>query len=237
MLNLGHRSRTGPQLMQFGRALFYSFDDQRWLNKLARTVLLTVLCGIPLMGLIPLCGLLGYLTEIVRNVSQSHPRPLPNWERFGKKVKQGLSVLLAVLVYNLPPVILAGLLYVFNPMIAVSLFGGITFVGIVAGLLPLLLIYTAVAWSMLAVGLMRYAETGDKGEFYRFSKLFRRLQTDIALTLQWLLYCAAANIALFILMPFALLGLALYFPVHGYLIGNYSRMLQASEQAHRQGSR
>ena len=237
MLNLEHRSRTGPQLMQFGRALFYSFDDKRWLNKLARTALLMVLCGIPLIGLIPLCGLLGYLTEIVRNVSQSHPRPLPNWERFGSKVGAGFAVLLAVLVYNLPPVILAGLLYVFNPMIAVSLFGGIAFVGIVAGLLPLLLIYAAVAWSMLAVGLMRYAETGDKGEFYRFGKLFRRLQTDAGLTLQWLLYCVAANIALVILMPVALLGLALYFPAHGYLIGSYGRRLQASEYACRQGSR
>lgn len=223
--------------MQFGRALFYPFDDKRWLNKLARTALLIVLCGIPLMGLIPLCALLGYLTEIVRNVSRSHPRPLPNWERFGKKVNQGFSVLLAVLVYNLPPLILAGLLCAFSPMIAVSLFGGITFVGIVAGLLPLLFIYTAVAWSMLAVGLTRYAETGDKDDFYRFGKLFRRLQTDIALTLQWLLYSAAANIMLFILMPVALLGLALYFPVHGYLIGSYGRMLQASEQACRQGSR
>ena len=223
--------------MPFGRAFSYPFQDKHWPNKLARTALLIILSGIPIIGLIALCGLLGYLTEITRNTAHSHPRPLPKWEHFDKKVHTGASVLLAVLVYNLPPVILAGLLYVFGPVIAVSLFGGIAFVGIVAGLLPLMFIYMAVAWSMLAIGLMRYAETGDKGEFYRFGKLFRRLQANIELTLQWALYSIAANIVLFILMPFALLGLILYFPVHGYLIGSYGRMLRASEEAYRQGSR
>ena len=145
--------------------------------------------------------------------------------------------MLAVGVYHSPPLILLGLLHILNPLLAASLFGGIAFVGIVAVFLPLLFIYVAVAWSMLAIGLMRYGETGDKGAFYRFGKLFRRLQTNIDLTLQWLLYSIAANILLFILTPFALLGLILYFPVHGYLIGSYGRMLRAAEYAHRQGLR
>ena len=223
--------------MQFGRAFTYMFQDDGWLGKLAPAALLIILCAVPIIGLAALGGLLGWLAEIAHSVSRGQPRPLPSWKRFGKKVNAGLAVLLAVLVYHLPAAILAGLLYVFGPIIAVSLFGGIAFVGIVAAFLPLLFIYTAVAWAMLAVGLMRYAETGDKGAFYRFGRLFRRLQANIDLTLQWLLYAFAANIALFILLPFALLGLILYFPVHGYLIGSYGRMLRAAEYAHRQGLR
>jgi len=223
--------------MPFGRAFIYPFSDKGWPGKLARTALLTLLCGLPVIGLVALCALLGCLTELVHNVISGHPRPLPNWNRFGKKVSQGAAVLLAVLVYHLPPVMALCLLYGFSQMLALSLFGGLAFVGIVAGILPLLFIYMALTWPMLAVGLMRYAETGDQGEFFRFSKLFRSLQTDAELTLQWLLYALAANIALFILMPFALLGLVLYFPVHGYLIGSYGRRLQAAEQAYRQGPR
>lgn len=223
--------------MQFGRAFTYMFQDGGWLGKLTLAALLIILCGVPIIGLIALCGLLGWLTEIVHNISHNQPRPLPSWRRPYKKAKKGLPVLLAVGVYHSPPLILLGLLHILNPLLAASLFGGIAFVGIVAVFLPLLFIYAAVAWSMLAIGLMRYGETGDKGAFYRFGKLFRRLQTNIDLTLQWLLYSIAANILLFILTPFALLGLILYFPVHGYLIGSYGRMLRAAEYAHRQGLR
>ena len=221
--------------MQFGRAFTYMFQDDGWPGKLAPAALLIILCAVPIIGLMALCGLLGWLTEIAHNVS--HGRPPPSWSHPHQKFQKGLPVLLAVLVYHSPPLILLGLLHILNPPLAASLFGGIAFVGIVAVCLPLLFIYTAVAWSMLAIGLMRYGESGDRGAFYRFGKLLRGLQTNIDLTWQWLLYAFAANILLFILTPFALLGLILYFPAHGYLIGSYGRMLRAAEYAHRQGLR
>ena len=223
--------------MQFGRAFTYVFRDGGWPGKMALAALFIILCFVPIVGLIALCGLLGWLTEIAHNVSCGESSPLPSWKHPHQKVQKGLPVLLAVLVYHSPPLILLGLLHILNPRLAASLFGGIAFVGIVAVLLPILFIYTAMAWSMLAIGLMRYGETGDKGAFYRFGKLFRRLQTNIDLTWQWLVYSMAANALLFILTPFALLGLILSFPVHGYLIGRYGRMLRAAEYAHRQGLR
>ena len=223
--------------MQLKYALFYVFKNKRWLLKLAEIALLILLCGIPFAGLIALCALLGWLTEIVHNVSRGQLRPLPDWDHLGEKVSRGLPLLLAVLVYNLPPLILLCLLAALNPLLGASLFGGIAFVGIVAGLLPLLCIYALLAWTMLAVGLLRYGESGDRGEFYRFGKLFRSVQTNAGLSLQWALYSTAANIVLIMLIPAALLGLVLYFPAHGYLIGVYGRRLRAAETAYRQGLR
>ena len=225
--------------MEFGRAFTYIFEDKEWVSKLVLTVILVIVSFIPIFGLLAVCALLGYITEIIKNVRNGHPRPLPKWVNYGDKMTRGAYVLLAWIIYNLPLILVSTLLYTFSTNIGASIFGSLAYVLIVFCALPLLFIYTAVAWTMLAVGVIRYGDTGDSGVFYQFGKLFRVLQSNTSLTIQWILYSIATNIALSIvgLIPclgwIAVLGLA--YPVHGYLIGQYGRMLGTSEQAYRDG--
>ena len=89
--------------MEFLRAFTYMFRDQHWLIKLAETALLVVLCPLPVIGLLCLCALLGYLAEIIHNVSSDYPRPLPEWDHIGEDIGKGAHVFLAIAVYHLPP--------------------------------------------------------------------------------------------------------------------------------------
>ena len=140
--------------MNFIRAFTYLSDDKRWLAKLSETAVFALLCPVPVIGLISLCALLGYLAELIHNVGSDYPRPLPEWRHIGEKISKGFPVLLALIAYHLPLLLAVLLLYAFRQIIAVSLFGGITFLGILGGLAPLLILYFALAWSLLAVGLV-----------------------------------------------------------------------------------
>ena len=220
--------------MEFVRAFTFIFRDRRWLSKSAEIAVFLVLCPVPVIGLICLCTLLGYLAEIIHNVSNDYPRPLPVWDHIGEDIGKGIPVLLAIIVFNLPPLILIALLYAFRNVIAVSLFGGITFVGILTLLLPVFILYLAFAWSLLTIGLVRYAETWEKDAFYQINRSLRSLQNNGTLTLQWLIAMMAANIVLLLLTPLALLGAILFIPVQGYLAGSYGRKLRAANFAFRQ---
>ena len=221
--------------MDFIRAFTYISEDRRRLVKLGATAIVAWLCAVPVIGLISFCALLGYLAELIHNVGNDYPRPLPEWGRIGEKISKGLPVLLAIIVYHLPLVIAVMFLYVFRHVIAVSLFGGITFLSILSGLAPLMGLYLALVWSLLAVGLARYAEAWEAASLYQLSRLLRSLHKHSTLALQWLIASLAANIILLALLPVALLGLLLFVPVQGYLAGSYGRRLRAERMALRRG--
>ena len=211
--------------MEFLRAFTFIFKSQRWLIKLAETALLVVLCPLPLVGLLCLCALLGYLTAIIHNVSSDYPRPLPEWDHIGEDIGKGAHVLLAIALYHLPLVIVISLLFLARESLAVSLFGSVTFAGVLAAIMPFILLYVALAWALLAIGLVDYAESWDSSAFYLFNKLLRSIGNHGGLTLQWLLSSLAASIILFLLLPLAPF---LFFPVQGYLAGAYGRRLRAA---------
>lgn len=221
--------------MDFIRAFTYVSDDRRWPAKLGETAVFALLCPVPVIGLISLCALLGYLSELIHNVSNDYPRPLPEWDHIGEDISKGFPVLAAIVVYHLPLLLVLLFLYVFRHVIAVSLFGGITFLSILGGLAPLLILYFALAWSLLALGLVRYAESWESAAFYQLNRLLRSLSNHSTLALQWLIASLAASIVLLALLPLALLGLALFVPVQGYLAGSYGRRLRAERMALRRG--
>ena len=212
--------------MEFRRAFTYMFKDQRWLVKLAGTALFAVLCPAPVIGWLCLCALLGYMAEIAHNVSRDYPRPLPAWDHIGADISKGARVLLAIVVYHLPPLILLGLLTIFRETLAVSLFGRITFVGVLAALLPFVMLYIALAWTLLAIGLVEYAAAWDARAFYQFDRLLRALGSHSALSLQWLVYSLAASMLLLLLLPLAPF---VFFPAQGYLAGSFGRRLRAAK--------
>jgi len=217
-------------VVDFLRAFTFVFSDRHWLIKLAKPALLVLLCPLPVVGLFCLCALLGCLAEIAHNVSNDYPRPLPAWNHIGQDISKGAPVLLALIVYHLPPLGLITLLYFLRGSLAVSLFGSLTFTGLLAAIMPFLMIFFAFAWSLLAIGLVYYADNWEAGAFFQFSKLLRSMGRDSVLTAQWLVASLAASMLLLILLPLAPF---LFFPVQGYLAGVYGRRLRAAWMAAR----
>lgn len=212
-------------MMEFLRAFTFMFSDQRWLIKLAETALLVLLCPAPVIGLLCLCALLGYLAETIHNVSGDYPRPLPQWDHIGEAIGKGVHVLMAMALYHLPLVCVVAVLYIARATLAVSLFGSLTFAGGLVAIMPFMLIYIAFAWTLLAIGLAHYAESWDSSAFYQLNLLLRSISNHGLLTLQWLVYSLAASIILLLLLPLAPF---LFFPAQGYLTGKLSRRLRAA---------
>ncbi len=98
--------------MDFTRALTYPFDDPDWLKKLGIGVLLTVGGAIlSFLLLIPtiVVGILfaGWQLEIMKRVRNNDPMPLPGWDDFSGLLKQGFTLFLAGVVYQIPTIIYA----------------------------------------------------------------------------------------------------------------------------------
>jgi len=75
-------------------------EDKEWVSK---TLLAAVISYIPILNL----AWIGYLTEIIRNVSNHDPDPLPDWSRLGQNFISGLLLILAGLIYALPVFVIA----------------------------------------------------------------------------------------------------------------------------------
>jgi hypothetical protein len=225
--------------MELGRAFSYAFEDKDWITKLGIAVLMMMATLIPIVGLLAVCVLLGYMANIVHNVRNGHPRPLPKWGNYSHLAKHGAYVLLATILYNLPVLFIMAFLNSFGAAMGRSQFGGFAYVTIIGCVLLILFVYTMIAWSMLAIGIIRYSEKGDTGVFYRFAKLFNILQNNISLTLKWVFYSIIANILFAFLFLIPIVGwavvLALSYPVQGYLMGQYGRMIGVSKTAKRDG--
>ena len=91
--------------MEIGRAFSYAFDDKEWTSKLAIMAIIAVASIITsplLIGLVGWAILLGYYVELVRNLRDNHPTPLPRWDRYADKLTQGANVLTAGFVYSIP---------------------------------------------------------------------------------------------------------------------------------------
>ncbi len=85
-----------------GRSFTYMFEDPEWLQKIlvgAVFVLLSfILIGIPF--------LLGYVLQLVRNVSNGNPLPLPAWDELGEKFTKGLLFFVVIVIWAIPLIII-----------------------------------------------------------------------------------------------------------------------------------
>ena len=91
--------------MDISRAFGYAFQDEEWTGKLtilAVIVFMSLITTPVLIGLVGWAAVLGYTVELVRNIRDQHPTPLPRWDNYGDKISQGGSVLTAMFVYGLP---------------------------------------------------------------------------------------------------------------------------------------
>ncbi|HEX2621670.1 MAG TPA: DUF4013 domain-containing protein [Phototrophicaceae bacterium] len=215
--------------MGLGRAVAFIFDDPAWLTKIAVVMLLTALSLIPIVGLIALAALLGYLIEIMLNVRRRNPVLLRHWSYTEKKIADGGMLLAAIFVYNLPNFLLTGCIMTAPGMFSGNVFisGSLSLLSLCC-ILPLMLVYTVISWAMLAAGTIRFAESGQSSEFYRFGTLFSDIRRNQNATIQWV---ALATLLNFILMLLAiticgnLAVLAFTIPVHAHLLGQYAQQV------------
>jgi hypothetical protein len=85
--------------MNAEKSFSYPFADKDWVSKLGLGALISM---VPILNF----AWSGYLVEIIRNVMNSHPKPLPAWDALDKKFSEGLILFGAALIYA-SPVLLA----------------------------------------------------------------------------------------------------------------------------------
>jgi hypothetical protein len=120
--------------------------------------------------------------ELIRNVMNGAPQPLPNWDDLGKKLTDGLVLFVAGLVYSLPvlvvaclplsmmviPAVLSGnqdLQGVANAVAGVS---GVLFMG----LMCLFVVYALVLSVIYPAILVLYAREGTFASCFKFREVF-----------------------------------------------------------------
>ena len=85
--------------MDIQKSITFVPEDERWFSKLLIGALVSY---VPILNL----AWLGYITDLMRNVSQGNIKPLPEWEDFGEKFTKGLIVAAAGAIYSLPVLLL-----------------------------------------------------------------------------------------------------------------------------------
>lgn len=198
--------------MELGRAFSYIFEDPEWTSKLliAAVISFGAIITTPLLiGLVGWAALLGYQVELIRNVRDGQPLPLPRWDDYGEKIRKGGSVMAAYFVYLLPVLVLS---CCFSGL---SLLGGGGDGGFVMGtlslavsccLMPLLLVYSLAIWPMLTLGTARFADEGNIGVFFQFGDLFNTLYRRLGVTLTWMVFAFVANFVIGIIGSIPCIG-------------------------------
>lgn len=218
--------------MNLTRAFTFVFDDREWLGKVTIITALTfasiVLLPVLLLGLLPFCILLGYMLDLVNNVRDGKREVLPAFKDFGDLLTRGSGVLLGLTVYNIPVIMISCCLWLVPGSFTGALDGIVTLIALCC-LLPILLIYTAVTWPMLAVGVARYARGNSSGIFFQAGRLFNTVNDMGGYSIQWLLCALIVNFVYTILLFIPCLGwiafAALAFPTQSHLVGQFARLI------------
>lgn len=220
--------------MKFGQAFIYPFRDNAWGEKLILTALMAALSLVPVFGLIALAGLLGYMLMLTDNVRRRAVSPLPRWTRLSDMIGSGAQLLGALVVYNLPNLLLVGFTLTILSLFPRDPIGSLFSLALLCCMLPLMLVYTLVAWSALAVGVVRYAENGNPQTLYDFTRLLRIARAQMGAVAQWVIGALLVNLALLALLLLPCLGwaaiLTLAIPWHGHMLGQFALRLAATER-------
>ncbi len=214
--------------MNFSRAFSYIFEDRNWPTKVGMTLLVTaaaLLLTPAIVGLGIWMVVLGYQSDLVRNWRAGVPYPLPPWGQWETHLRIGANILGATIVYNLPNLLISCCISFVAPSMGASFTGaGITLISICC-VIPVLLVYNALVWPMLALGMALYQDEGHIGVYFQFSRLLTLVRQSGDLTIRYVLMSAAAGL-IFALLSATVVGgiavLALSLPVMGALTGQYT---------------
>lgn len=220
--------------MDFAHALTYIFEDKAWLSKLLPLMALSLFALVPLLGIPAFVLCLGYMLGIADNARQGLPRPLPDWENFQVFFIKGGTLLVAMIVYNLPLILLISCIATLIPGISSGFMGDIGNLVATCVIMPLVILYALFTWSLLAVAAYEYNEIEEQARFFRVAHLWDVMQANAAPIRQWAIYATLANVLLAILLAIPILGwlfaLLWAIPLHGALLGQFFRRLSLSHK-------
>ena len=181
--------------MDIGKSIGYVFEDKKWIEK--------VLIGGILM-LIPILGpilMVGYGVQIVRNVRQHAPEPLPEWDEWGTKLAEGFKLFIIQFLWGLPLFFL-----MFFMFIPAALAGDSDAGSAFASFLMLCfscftIIYAIVLWLAVPAITIKFAETGELSDGFKFGEILdftkRHVgQIIVVAIVSWLVYMVAGLIGM-----------------------------------------
>ncbi len=208
--------------MDFGRALSFPFDDEEWPLKFIIGTLLSI---VPFFAQ-------GYQVQVARNVVRGSKRPLPAHNQLGQVFADGVVVVAAGVVYFLPLLVLGCIIVVPAILAGDSDLGFLLTCSATCCLFFLAFAYAIPAMMLVFMGIIRYAETGNYGEYFRLGSLVRDVRQNAGLLATLWLYTFLLAVLAAIIAPFVavfvvgapLLGFY-YHIATGHLIGQAGQMI------------
>jgi hypothetical protein len=175
------------------------------------------------IGVLSLALLWGYQLDLTRNVRDGQPTPLPEWGEFRRRFAVGAWMLLAAAMYSLPTLIWWG----------VSLIGGWFVTGLNNAvfwcLFPFVLVYQMFAWSLFALGTLRYLDSGDARDYFELRLLLDTWRRNRTRALEWLFASVVLTGGLLLIGAIPVVGwlffAATLTPLHGHLLGQLATRL------------
>jgi len=177
--------------MDIGSSFTYMFEDESWIKK--------ILIG-GIVSLVPIVNFaaMGYVVEVIRNVRDGRPTPLPEWDQFGQMWMSGLWLFVIFLVYSIPIIILACISGIASAAMGTAIdtasadvAGGA--MGIVSICLSCLMGLWGLVIGVLTPAIMiRFAETGQFSSALQFGEIFSIVKVNVGSYLIVLVLCGVA---------------------------------------------
>lgn len=180
--------------MDIGKSLTYPFEDEEWLTKL---LLGAVVSAVPILNF----AWTGFAVEILRNVMDGLPRPMPDWSEFGDKFVKGFLIWAAGFIYSLPAILIAclplGLLII--PATSQSTSATETFATILSGVsvlfLCILIIYLLAFSFYFPAAYVNFARKNTFGSCFEVSEILKIVSQNTSKYLTaWLVAIVSAII-------------------------------------------
>lgn len=156
--------------MDVNKAVRFVFEDKQWISKLLIAILISLLAFV----IVPALILQGYVVKLIRQVMNGNRDTLPEWDDWGKLLRDGFFVTVGELAWMLPLILLVIIVSVATGGIG-SLSEDAAAVAATGGgllLLCLVLLMVLVALFLTPALLIQYAIKDDFGALFRFSEVF-----------------------------------------------------------------
>jgi len=182
--------------MDIGSAFTYVFDDEEWIKKLAigGALVLVAMITLPiLVGIVILFIPVGYMFQVLKNVRDENPNPLPEWTDFGNLLKVGFFVSLIGIIYNIPVYLFACAAPIVQLLPDMAQMdsdaaSAIAFVAICLNCFQMIL--SLLIAFILPAAIIKYAQADSFGDAFKFGEIFSFISGNIgdyiiAVLLSW----------------------------------------------------
>ncbi len=187
--------------MNYGGAFTYMFSQEGWVRKF---VIAIAMFFVPVLGPIVLTG---WALDILRNLQQGAPDPLPEWtgDDFARWLGRGMGLSVAVVTFMLPAMAVIFALYACGIIVASQAGSDIVFMCLGC---VFLIVYAIVGLGAQVVA-VRYASTDRLDVGLDYAQTFNLVMANIAPLLIIVVLMFVMGIVITILTPLSL-GLIMF---------------------------